>query len=95
MSSKQTSKVKSCTHLDQSNRNVKAKTIGCEECEKMGSNWVKLRLCLECGHVGCCDSSINKHATKHFKNVGHPTMKSFEKGENWKYCYLDEITVDQ
>lgn len=93
MSNKQYSEVKSCTHIDQSKKDVMAKTKGCEECEKIGSKWVKLRLCLGCGHVGCCDSSMGKHATKHYKDTGHPTMESFEPDENWKYCYIDEVTV--
>jgi hypothetical protein len=59
--------------------------------QKVGSDWVHLRLCLSCGHVGCCDSSINKHGTKHFRATGHPIIMSFEPGENWKWCYVDEI----
>ena len=68
-----------CTHMDQI-RPVKPHTKGCEECLKMGDTWVHLRLCLECGHVGCCDSSKNKHATKHFHLTKHPIMKSIEPG---------------
>jgi uncharacterized UBP type Zn finger protein len=64
---------------------------GCEECLKMGDTWVHLRLCEICGHVGCCDSSKNKHATKHFKATQHPVMRSFEPGENWKWCYIDQV----
>jgi uncharacterized UBP type Zn finger protein len=63
---------------------------GCEECLRTGDEWVHLRLCEECGHVGCCDSSINKHATKHFHKTQHPVIASFQPGENWKWCYLDE-----
>ena len=60
----------------------------------MSSNWVHLRLCLSCDHVGCCDSSINKHGTKHFKSTGHhPIIKSFEPDEDWKWCYIDNIMV--
>ena len=82
---------KACTHLQQVNRSINAKTPnGCEECLQMGSDWVHLRLCLSCGHVGCCDSSPNKHGTKHFKSTGHPIIKSFEPGEDWKWCYVDE-----
>jgi len=66
--------MKSCSHLEQVNLGVEAKTKGCEECEKIGDTWVHLRLCLSCGHVGCCDSSKNKHGTKHFKQTGHPVM---------------------
>ena len=83
---------KICTHLKHVNQNIKAKTPnGCEECLKMGSGWVHLRLCLTCGHVGCCDSSPNKHATKHFKAARHPIIRSFEPGEDWKWCYIDDI----
>jgi uncharacterized UBP type Zn finger protein len=79
-----------CNHLQQVNLETKGKTDGCEECEKIGSDWVHLRLCLSCGHVGCCDSSPNKHGTKHFNETGHPVIKSYEPGENWKWCYVDE-----
>jgi uncharacterized UBP type Zn finger protein len=60
----------------------------------LGDRWVHLRLCLTCGHVGCCDSSKNKHATKHFHTTGHPVMKSVEPGEDWAWCYVDEIMFD-
>jgi uncharacterized UBP type Zn finger protein len=63
---------------------------GCEECLKMGDVWVHLRLCLECGHVGCCDSSKNKHATKHYHRTKHPVIRSLEPGERWLWCYVDE-----
>lgn len=79
-----------CEHIVKINPDISGNTKGCEECEKLGSGWVKLRLCLSCGHVGCCDSSPNKHATKHFKHSRHPIIKSYEPGENWKWCYVDE-----
>jgi uncharacterized UBP type Zn finger protein len=63
---------------------------GCEECLASGDTWVHLRLCEECGHVGCCDSSKNKHATKHYHATRHPVIRSLEPGENWKWCYADE-----
>ena len=66
---------------------------GCKECLEMGDTWVHLRLCLSCGHVGCCDNSKNKHATKHWKDTGHPMIKSFEKGEDWVWCYEDKMAV--
>ena len=62
----------------------------CKECLEMGDSWVHLRICLECGHVGCCDSSKNKHATKHFHSTEHPVVRSFEPGEEWGYCYVHE-----
>jgi uncharacterized UBP type Zn finger protein len=63
----------------------------CEECVKMHDTWVHLRMCLTCGHVGCCDSSKNKHATKHFHTSNHPLIRSIEPGERWVWCYVDEV----
>jgi uncharacterized UBP type Zn finger protein len=83
-----------CTHLDQI-KNVRPKTQGCEECMTSGDRWVHLRMCLACGHVGCCDSSKNRHATGHFHATGHPVMRSIEPGEDWKWCYVDQAMVDQ
>lgn len=82
-----------CAHLDQIKR-VNPKTKGCEECLKMGDTWVHLRLCLTCGHVGCCDSSKNKHATKHFHSTKHPVVRSQEPGESWMWCYVDELMFE-
>jgi len=79
-----------CHHLG-TIRDVAPHTDGCEECLKTGSRWVHLRLCKECGHVGCCDSSINKHATKHFHATQHPIIASLEPGEDWKFCYVDNV----
>jgi uncharacterized UBP type Zn finger protein len=84
--------VKRCSHL-QTIRSVTPSAQGCEECLAIGSEWVQLRLCLTCGHVGCCDSSPGKHATKHFHATGHPIMQSFEPGEAWKWCYVDEVPI--
>jgi uncharacterized UBP type Zn finger protein len=84
----------SCEHMDKVNQDLKGNTKGCEECEKIGSDWVHLRLCLTCGHVGCCDSSVNKHGTKHFKSTGHPIIRSFEPGENWKCVMLMNFLSD-
>ena len=81
-----------CTHRDQI-KSVEPNTKGCEECLKMGDPWVHLRMCLTCGHVGCCDSSINKHATKHFHGTRHPIMRSIEPGESWMWCYVDEVML--
>ena len=67
---------------------------GCEDCLKMGSRWVHLRLCLSCGHVGCCDSSPNRHATKHFHETKHPIVQSMEPGEDWGWCYVDEVDFE-
>ena len=83
----------SCMHLDQIH-DVEALTPeGCEECLKTGSGWIHLRLCLSCGHVGCCDNSPGKHATKHYRTTAHPIIRSFEPGETWRWCYVDEMAV--
>lgn len=81
-----------CTHVDQI-REVRPSAKGCEDCLRTGDEWVQLRLCLTCGHVGCCDSSKNQHATKHFRSTQHPIIRSFEKGEDWRWCYVDEVGV--
>jgi hypothetical protein len=79
-----------CEHLDHIVP-VTPSADGCEDCLKIGASWVHLRLCENCGHVGCCDNSPNKHATKHFHSSRHPVIKSFEPGEEWGWCYVDEI----
>ncbi len=81
-----------CTHLDQV-REVTPDSEGCSECLALGDSWVHLRICLCCGHVGCCDSSKNKHATKHFHASGHPIVASFQPGEEWAWCYIDEVYI--
>ncbi len=81
-----------CTHTDQI-RDVTPSANGCEDCLKIGDRWVQLRECLSCGHVGCCDSSKNKHARKHFAATKHPIIQSFQPGEDWKWCYADEVYV--
>ena len=83
-----------CSHLDQV-KFTDTRKHGCEECLKMGDSWVHLRLCMECGHVGCCDSSKNKHATKHFHHTQHPLVRSLEPGESWIWCYADEEIVGE
>jgi uncharacterized UBP type Zn finger protein len=79
-----------CKHLSEV-RDVKPSAQGCQDCVKTGDTWLQLRMCLSCGHVGCCDSSKNKHATKHFHTTSHPVMKSLQPGEHWGWCYVDEI----
>ena len=80
-----------CAHLDQIKiRNTRKHE--CEDCVKIGDTWVHLRLCLDCGHVGCCDSSKNKHATKHFRATSHPLVRSIERGESWIWCYVDRFS---
>jgi uncharacterized UBP type Zn finger protein len=82
-----------CKHIKEI-KDVSPTANGCEECLKIGSAWVHLRLCLSCGHVGCCDSSKYKHATKHYHATKHPIIRSFEPGEDWKWCYVDNIGLD-
>jgi uncharacterized UBP type Zn finger protein len=81
-----------CTHVDQI-REVTPSGNGCKECLATGGHWVHLRLCLTCGHVGCCDSSPGRHATKHFHATHHPIIRSFEPGEDWAWCYVDEVEL--
>jgi uncharacterized UBP type Zn finger protein len=82
-----------CSHLDTVKfTDLPEPLLGCEECLKIpGAWWVHLRMCMECGKVGCCDNSPNKHATKHFHEVGHPLIRSAEPGEEWLWCYVDEV----
>jgi uncharacterized UBP type Zn finger protein len=83
-----------CKHLAQV-RDVEPKTPdGCEECLASGDEWVHLRLCLECGHIGCCDDSPNRHATKHFHTTKHPVMRSFEPGEDWGFCFVENLFIE-
>jgi len=82
-----------CTHLDQVG-DVTPSSNGCEDCLRIGAKWVHLRMCMVCGHVGCCDQSPNKHATAHFHEIGHPIIQSFEPGEDWWYCYLDDVAFE-
>ena len=82
-----------CTHLDWIT-DVTPSAPGCEDCLARGRrDWVHLRLCMTCGHVGCCDSSPGRHASRHFAAVDHPIVRSFEPGENWRWCYVDEAYV--
>ncbi len=80
-----------CTHRDQIREVTPRTPDGCEECLAMGDRWVHLRLCLTCGHVGCCDSSVGKHAALHYHDTEHPVMRSIEPGEAWRWCYVDEL----
>ena len=80
-----------CSHLDDVDREATPSAEGCEDCLRTGGHWVHLRMCRSCGHVGCCDSSPSKHATAHFHTVGHPLVSSFEPGEDWWWCYVDEL----
>jgi uncharacterized UBP type Zn finger protein len=83
---------KRCSHTSQI-MDVEPSAQGCEDCLRAGDTWVHLRACLICGHVGCCDQSPNRHATKHFHATEHPIIRSLEPGENWRWCYVDEVLV--
>ena len=82
-----------CTHLE-TVQDVEPSADGCEDCLRSGGTWKHLRVCQQCGHVGCCDQSPNTHATAHFKESGHPLIRSFEPGEHWYWCYVDEIAFN-
>ena len=80
-----------CGHLDRIEAVTPSSTKGCSQCMAEGARWMHLRLCLTCGEVGCCDSSPNRHASKHAKEHGHPIVLSFEPGEDWCWCFEDEV----
>ncbi len=83
-----------CTHLDQIQFTEPAAHV-CEECLKLGDSWVHLRMCLNCGKTGCCDSSKNQHATKHFGETQHPLIRSIQPSEHWVWCYVDDMIVGE
>ena len=84
-----------CTHLDQiAVEELPEAVDGCEECLRDGGKWLHLRICLTCGHVGCCDDSPNRHASKHARSSGHPVIASAEPGERWLYCYPDDAFAE-
>jgi uncharacterized UBP type Zn finger protein len=87
-----------CSHLSEfagpRREPVTPSAHGCQECLERGDSWVHLRLCMTCGHVGCCDDSPNRHATRHFRRTQHPVIKSFEPGEDWGWCYLDDEMLE-
>jgi len=82
-----------CTHLD-SIELATANSTGCEDCTRIGATWLHLRRCTKCGHVGCCDSSPNRHATAHFMSSGHPIVQSYEPGEDWLWCFVDDLAFE-
>jgi hypothetical protein len=84
-----------CTHLDHVRVTQLPDAVeGCQDCLSTGDGWVHLRICLECGHVGCCDSSPNRHASGHAEGSGHPIMRSLEPGEDWSWCFADEVAME-
>jgi uncharacterized UBP type Zn finger protein len=83
-----------CTHLDQIQITQLPEAVdGCEDCLASGSEWLHLRICLQCGRVGCCDDSPNRHATVHASHTDHPIIRSLEPGEDWSWCYIDELAM--
>ena len=83
-----------CTHLDEVEvHELPAEVAGCEDCLRIGGKWLHLRICLTCGHVGCCDNSPGRHATAHYRDSGHPLIRSLEPGEEWSWCYVDELAL--
>ena len=82
-----------CSHLDKI-RISSVNQPGCRECLAVGGTWVHLRLCVECGQVGCCDNSPARHATRHFEATGHPIIRNYEPDEDWWFCYLDDLTFE-
>ena len=86
--------VSACTHLETVTvTELPPSVAGCEDCLRTGGVWLHLRICLECGHVGCCDDSPNKHATAHYRSSDHPLIRSLEPGEEWSWCYADEVAM--
>jgi len=83
-----------CDHLDQIRVERPESVAGCEDCLKIGGQWVHLRVCRSCGHVACCDSSPNQHASKHAAASDHPIVSSMEPGEDWTWCYVDEVAFE-
>ncbi|MCW2987895.1 MAG: UBP-type zinc finger protein [Solirubrobacterales bacterium] len=84
-----------CTHLDAVQvLDLPEPVDGCEECLALGMQWVHLRMCLSCGHIGCCDNSAGKHATAHHNETAHPIIRSAEPGESWSWCYTDELMFE-
>lgn len=84
-----------CTHGDHVRLTHLPDSVpGCENCLAIGDRWVHLRICLECGKVGCCDSSRNRHASAHARESGHPIVRSIQPGERWGWCYVDELALD-
>ena len=88
------SAVTRCTHLSSITvSELPAPPLECEECVRIGSGWVHLRMCLQCGKIGCCDNSPNRHASAHYGETGHPLIRSAEPYEEWLWCYVDQIPI--
>jgi uncharacterized UBP type Zn finger protein len=84
-----------CTHLDQVEfTQLPSSIAGCEDCLAIGGRWLHLRMCMTCGKIGCCDSSPNRHASRHAREVSHPVIRSAEPGEGWSWCFVDEVAFE-
>jgi hypothetical protein len=83
-----------CSHLDQVKIEPPTEFEGCEDCLQTGDRWVHLRVCRTCGKVGCCDSSVNRHASRHAAAEGHPIITSLQPGEDWSWCYVDQVAFE-
>jgi uncharacterized UBP type Zn finger protein len=86
--------VMTCVHIAQVKVLAPPK-LGCADCVRAGDSWLQLRMCMECGYVGCCDSSKNKHAVKHFHATSHPVARSIQPGEEWAWCYVDQLWFER
>ena len=84
-----------CEHVELIRDVSPSSPDSCHQCVEMGDTWVNLRVCLICGNVGCCDNSKNTHATKHFHTTGHPVIQSYQPGEGWRYCYVDDAMLPE
>lgn len=84
-----------CTHTEDIHDVAAPSKSECEQCAAAGDSWVNLRICLTCGHVGCCDESKNRHATRHFEETGHPIIQSYELGETWRWCFRHQCSVPE
>jgi uncharacterized UBP type Zn finger protein len=86
--------MKTCTHLESVRvTELPARVDGCDDCLRSGDPWLHLRICLQCGHVGCCDDSPKRHASAHAQDSGHPIIRSLEPGEVWSWCFVDELAM--
>jgi uncharacterized UBP type Zn finger protein len=83
-----------CSHIEQITEAEPQTPTGCTDCLALGDSWIHLRLCLACGYVGCCDSSPNQHVSAHFAETLHPLIQSFERGEDWIWCFVDEVVIE-
>jgi uncharacterized UBP type Zn finger protein len=85
--------LENCAHAQEIGEVVPSSPDTCQRCVEMGDTWVHLRICAICGNVACCDQSKNRHARRHFHEAGHPIIQSYEPGENWRYCFIDDIEL--